>query len=180
MQIVGVSSDEPERMAQMAALLTVGFRIIAPDAWATYDEAREEVQHVVKDGFCRVAVDDDGVVLGWVGCLYSYGFVWELHPLVVDPARQGEGIGRVLVLDLEVQVRQRGGLTIMLGSDDEADLTTLSGIDMYTDIPGAIAQAKGTSPHPLEFYRKLGYTLIGVVPDANGRGKPDILLAKRI
>jgi aminoglycoside 6'-N-acetyltransferase I len=68
----------------------------------------------------------------------------------------------------------------MLGSDDEADLTTLSGIDLYANIPGAIAQAKGTSPHPLEFYRKLGYTLIGVVPDANGRGKPDILLAKRI
>lgn len=180
MQIVEVSSDDTELTAQMAALLRTGFRVIAPSAWASEDEALEEVQEDLDVGFCRAAVDGEGTVLGWVGCRHSYGFVWELHPLVVDPARQGEGIGRALVFDLEEQVRQRGGLTIMLGSDDEADLTTLSGIDLYADIPGAIAQAKGRSPHPLEFYRKLGYTLIGVVPDANGRGKPDILLAKRV
>jgi hypothetical protein len=34
--------------------------------------------------------------------------------------------------------------------------------------------------HPLAFYRALGYTLVGVVPDANGPGKPDLLLAKRV
>lgn len=180
MNITDVQPGEDERIAQMAALLTVGFRVIAPSAWTTQDEALEEVQEDLEQGFCRAAINDAGVVLGWVGCRHSYGFVWELHPLVVDPTRQGEGIGRALVLDLEEQVRQRGGLTIMLGSDDEADLTTLSGIDLYDDIPGALAQAKGASPHPLEFYRRLGYTLIGVVPDANGRGKPDILLAKRI
>ncbi len=32
----------------------------------------------------------------------------------------------------------------------------------------------------LEFYQKVGYTVVGVVPDANGLGKPDILMAKRI
>src|SRR5215207_3046099 len=122
MQIVDVSSDENERIAQMAALLTPGFQIVAPSAWATEDEALEEMQEDLEVGFCRVAVDDAGIVLGWVGCRHYHAFVWELHPLVVDTARQGEGIGRALVLDLEEQVRQRGGLTIMLGSDDEADL----------------------------------------------------------
>jgi hypothetical protein len=26
----------------------------------------------------------------------------------------------------------------------------------------------------------MGYTIVGVIPDANGLGKPDILMAKRI
>lgn len=180
MHIVSVEAGESERIEQMARLLTIGFRAIAPSAWTTLEEGLEEVHDVIRDGICRAAVDDAGAVLGWVGGLYSYGYVWELHPLVVDPARQGEGIGRALVNDLEAQVRERGGLTVMLGSDDETDLTTLSGVDLYADVPGYIAQAKGNAPHPLEFYRKLGYTIVGVVPDANGYGKPDITLAKRL
>lgn len=180
MEIVDVSAGETERIAQMAALLTAGFRVIVPTAWATADEALEEVQEDLEVGFCRAAVDSAGNVLGWVGCRHSYAYVWELHPLVVDAAQQGRGIGQALVRDVETQARQRGCVTLMLGTDDEAGLTTLSGSALYDDIPGALAAAKGTAPHPLEFYRKLGYTLIGVVPDANGEGKPDILMAKRL
>jgi aminoglycoside 6'-N-acetyltransferase I len=29
-------------------------------------------------------------------------------------------------------------------------------------------------------YGKVGYYVVGVVPDANGFGKPDILMAKRL
>jgi len=31
-----------------------------------------------------------------------------------------------------------------------------------------------------EFYQKLGFTIVGIIPDANGWGKPDILVAKRV
>jgi hypothetical protein len=34
--------------------------------------------------------------------------------------------------------------------------------------------------HPFEFYQKCGFVIVGVVPDANGYSKPDILMAKRV
>ena len=34
--------------------------------------------------------------------------------------------------------------------------------------------------HPANFYLKLGYVIVGIIPDANGMGKPDILMAKRV
>jgi aminoglycoside 6'-N-acetyltransferase I len=34
--------------------------------------------------------------------------------------------------------------------------------------------------HSYTFYQKCGFAIVGVVPDANGPGKPDILMAKRV
>ncbi|MDR3085239.1 MAG: hypothetical protein LBU47_02880 [Christensenellaceae bacterium] len=31
---------------------------------------------------------------------------------------------------------------------------------------------------PVEFYQKQGYQIVGVIPDANGPGKPDLYMAK--
>lgn len=65
-------------------------------------------------------MSDVGSVLGWIGAIREYeGHAWQLHPLVVHPEHQGFGIGRLLVQDLEVQIRQLGGTTIYLGTDDE-------------------------------------------------------------
>ena len=80
-------------------------------------------------------MDTDGAVLGWIGGIPSYGGnVWELHPLVVRPGFQRLGIGRALVADLEAHVRERGGPTLWLGTDDEAGMTTLSGVDLYPSV----------------------------------------------
>ncbi len=99
---------------------------------------------------------------------------------MVKSAHHGRGIGRSLVADLEVRVAERGGLTLWLGSDDVNGMTTLAGVDLYPDLLGHLGDIRNLQGHPYEFYTKLGFSLSGVMPDANGPGKPDIFLAKRI
>ncbi len=176
------SSDDTQAIEQAAALLVEGFREHWPDAWPDLDSALKEVREMLaEDRICRIAVDNGGNVVGWIGGIPEYdGHVWELHPLVVKPDEQQQGIGRALAADFEEQVRQRGGLTIRLGTDDEDNMTTLSNVDLYKNTWERIADIRNLKGHPYEFYQKLGFTIVGVVPDANGPGKPDILMAKRV
>jgi len=166
---------------QMAELLVVGFQEHW-EAWHSVDEGLAEVRQILEKGFARTALADDGEsVLGWIGGLPDYdGHVWELHPLVVHPAHQRQGLGRALVADFEQQVKQRGGLTVQLGTDDEDYMTTLGGADLYDNLWEKIAHIQNLKGHPYEFYQKCGYIITGVVPDANGRGKPDIIMSKRV
>jgi aminoglycoside 6'-N-acetyltransferase I len=73
-----------------------------------------------------------------------------------------------------------GALTLQLGSDDEDEMTSLAGVDLYPDPLRHLAKLTNRKDHPFGFYLKCGYAVVGVVPDANGLGKPDILLAKRV
>jgi aminoglycoside 6'-N-acetyltransferase I len=133
------------------------------------------------DRICRAAVDEEGNLLGIIGGIPGYdGNVWELHPLAVQPSLQGQGIGRALVEDLEAQVRLKGGLTITLGTDDEDGMTSLSNTDLYENLWEKIRDIRNLKGHPFEFYQKMGYVISGIVPDANGPGKPDILMAKKV
>jgi len=122
-----------------------------------------------------------GQVLGFVGATSQYrGRVYELHPMCVIPSLQGRGLGSALVTDLVERVRDRGGRTIYLGTDDENDLTSASSANLFDEPWRHIRDLKAKSRHPLEFYRKLGFVVVGLVPDANGPGKPDIMMARGI
>jgi aminoglycoside 6'-N-acetyltransferase I len=179
--IISLTSANTSLIHQCADLLVEGFQHMT-DTWDTFDEALEEVHGMLDpERICRAMVDDGGLVLGWIGGIPEYdGNVWELHPLVVRQSAQRRGVGRALVADLEVQVKARGGLTIQLGADDQINSTSLGGVDLYPNPLEHLARIRNLKDHPYEFYQKCGYVLIGVMPDANGRGKPDIYMGKKI
>ena len=184
MKIIDLLPENRDVVRQAATLLVEVFRERHPNAWPDMESALEEVHESFADNrISRIAVDDAGLVLGWIGGIgaeHYKGSSWELHPLVVRPDYQRRGIGRALVADLEDLIRERGGLTIWLGSDDEDNQTSLGGVDLYPDALDSLANIRNLDNHPYEFYQKLGFAIVGVIPDANGFGKPDILMAKRV
>jgi aminoglycoside 6'-N-acetyltransferase I len=181
-RIVDLTLDAPDLAEQAAVLLRDVFRNRTQD-WQDLDSTRQEVSaSLAPDKISRVALDASGKLIGWIGGIPMYrGLVWELHPLVVAESQRRQGVGRALVQDLERLIAGRGALTLWLGSDDENDETSVSGVDLYADVPGAIRDLKKLrGEHPYEFYLRLGFCVTGVMPDANGRGKPDIFFAKRV
>jgi aminoglycoside 6'-N-acetyltransferase I len=182
MQIINLTEADSGRIEQVAALLIDGFSDTGSQSWRSRDEALLSVRESLQEGgMSRVAVQDSGRAAGWIAGRSMYqGRVWELHPLIVRRDCRGQGVGRALVNDFEEQVRLRGGSTIYLGTDDENDRTSLGGVDLYLDPLGAAARIQNLGRHPFEFYRKVGFVIVGVLPDANGFGKPDIFMAKRV
>ncbi|HYP25091.1 MAG TPA: GNAT family N-acetyltransferase [Blastocatellia bacterium] len=182
MIIKDLLADDEDSIRQAAKMLVEGFRENWPEAWPDLDSALEEVrQSFAPDRISRAAAEESGEVVGWVGGISMYeGKVWELHPLVVSRKARGRSVGRALVEDLEARVRERGGLTLWLGTDDENGMTSLYGKDLYPNVLEHLAGIRNVRNHPFEFYLKMGFVIVGVMPDANGPGKPDIYMAKRV
>jgi aminoglycoside 6'-N-acetyltransferase I len=152
-----------------------------PRGWPNLASAAQELDRILETGFALVSLKG-GIVLGWIGGLPEYnGRVWELHPLVVRREYRRQGIGRALVAAFEVQAGARGALTVTLGTDDDSAMTSLSGVDLYRDLPRKLAGLRDLGRgHPFLFYQKLGFVVTGVMPDANGPGRPDIFMSKRV
>ena len=179
MHIADLSNQTDAVREQAAELLVHEFD--EPRGWSNLDLARTEVAFILREGFAHAMLDGD-VLLGCVGGLPEYdGRVWELHPMVVRREHRRRGIGRQLVLAFEIEARRRGGLTATLGTDDDSGMTSLGCTNLYDDVPHHIAALRDLGRgHPFVFYRKLGYVVTGVVPDANGRGRPDIYMSKSL
>jgi aminoglycoside 6'-N-acetyltransferase I len=80
-------------------------------------------------------------------------------------------------------VLARGGSILYLGVDDESEdgpRTSLGGLDLFPNVYEHILRIQNLRNHPYEFYQRMGFVITGVIPDANGFGKPDILMAKRL
>lgn len=162
---------------QAAGLLRAAFPVWMPDDEAALAEVRE----ALTPGNVCLAAFADGEVVGWIGGRPEYSHAWELHPLVVRAGARHQGIGRRLVAALEDRARAAGALTLYLGTDDDGPTpgTSAGGINLF---PDPLAHAARLEPfdHASGFYRRLGFAVIGLIPDANGPGKPDILMAKRL
>jgi aminoglycoside 6'-N-acetyltransferase I len=182
MKIITLKQEHDRLISQAAQLLVDAFREHWAEAWPTLEEGVREIHEMLEaERICRAALDAEGDLLGIIGGIPQYnGHVWELHPLAVQPSAQGGGIGKALVEDFEDQARQRGGLTITLGSDDEDGMTSLSGVDLYENLWDKVRDVRNYKRHPFEFYQRMGYVITGVIPDANGTGKPDIIMSKRV
>lgn len=179
MQILNMTQLNETQIQQAAQILTDSI----PAGWPTLKDAMQEIAELLVPDNTLLAAVEGNEVLGWGGILAPHysGNVFELHPLAVRTDQRNKGIGRAIVTALEDAARARGGLTIQLGADDELDggETSLANVDLYDDLPSRIASFDpGT--HQSGFYLKLGYSIIGVMPDANGRGKPDIYFGKRL
>jgi len=181
MHILKFDGKDEALKHQMAQLLVDAFREHWDDAWETFEDGLKEIEEMCEAERIFLIAVDDGKLLGMIGGIPQYdGNVWELHPLAVQPSLQGKGVGRALVMEFEEQVKQRGGLTITLGSDDQDEMTSLAKVDLYVDMWDKIKNIQNFKGHPYEFYQKMGYVITGVVPDANGLGRPDIMMSKRV
>lgn len=153
-----------------------------PSGFREPGEAEAEVEALCHDpqwvGFAAL---NGQSLRGWIGALRTYSHGWELHPLVVDPGHQRCGIGSALLAHLEACARAEGAITLYLGSDDDYGGTNLFGRDLFPDILGHAASIEpAEAGHAFAFYRRHGFEVAGLLPDVNGPGRPDILLAKRL
>lgn len=178
--VFSLGAEDERGIDEVASLLVRSFRAVSPNWVPTLERGREVVLEALAPGYINRAFVLAGRIVGWVGARHDYGAVWELHPLVVDESVRGRGIGRALVDEIVDLVAEHGALTLLLGTSDEADLTNLAGRDLFRDPLAILQSIEAAQVHPLGFWLKVGFAVVGVVPDAEGIGKPTILLAKPI
>jgi aminoglycoside 6'-N-acetyltransferase I len=176
-EIKALNSKDITFIQEIAAMLTEAF----PHSWQSIAEGIEEVQGCLEVEKIALVAIDNGHAVGFVGAMPQYETTgWEMHPLVVSKSQRSKGVGSSLVKALEKEVLLQGGIMIYLGSDDEFGATSLSNCDLFENTFEKINDIKNFKNHPFEFYQKQGYKIVGVFPDANGIGKPDIWMAKRL
>lgn len=181
MTLISDLGDHPVGVRErLAALLHDSFCEFAPAWLPTVADAREVVDDSLGVGKLSRVMVEAGEPVAWVVGTFQYSRVWELHPLCVAAPHRGRGLGSHLVKDLMRLVHERGALTLTVSTSDEMNRTSLFGADLYADPAGCIARLKLHHEHPVAFYLRLGFRVVGVIPDAEGPGMPSILLARSV
>ncbi len=176
MKFIHLTSFDHEYKLQASKILQENF-----DCYKNAEIAQIEIEEMLQEKKICIGAVEDECIVGVIGGIPTYnGNVYELHPLAVKKSHQRKGIGSKLIALFEEEVAERGAITIYLGSDDEKNQTSLSNKDLYPNLYNEIKHIQNIKNHPYSFYQKNGYKIVGVIPDANGFGKPDIYMAKRV
>lgn len=180
--LIPIDSANLALIDTLAHLTYWAFQVHAPSWLPSEADAKRQVLRATEtDRINRVLLSPQATPRGWIGVIpINDGRIWEIHPLVVAPDQQGHGYGRMLVQEIERLAAQRGVLGLLAGTSDETGATPLYGIDLYQNPFAGLNKLSGRENHPVTFWQRLGFTIVGVLPDAEGRGKPAITLAKRI
>lgn len=182
-QICHVTPADKDLIDALAVLSVRASTTHAPNWLRTTDDAYATIHEALEpEKTCR-ALLDEGNPLGWVAAGPAWGRIWELHPLLIDPDHQKRGYGRLLANDIEQFAVAAGALTMELSTSDTTDATNISGIDLYADPFVALSRIDVVDQdvgHSYQFWIKVGYTIVGVLPDAEGPGMPSITLSKRL
>ena len=144
-------------------------------------QALADVVQFAPEDLSLVARDSEGTPIGWLHAEHFRGQAsGEIKLVAVHPARRRQEVARTLVMAAEERMCATGCVTMLATVGDTRGRTSLYGIDVTEDAPGLLAAFHCHADHPAGFFLRIGYRLVGLLPDAYGPGKHDLTLARRI
>lgn len=172
-----LSSAELEALAQLTLPAAQGH---VADWLANIEAARAEIADAIGDDKIALVLRDGDRPVAWIAAGHDWGAIWEIHPVIVAVDAQGRGHGQRLVREVERLAADAGARTMALSTSDTVGATSLAGADLYADVAGHLARFTVHRPHAAAFWLRMGYTLVGVTPDAEGPGQPSLSFACRL
>ena len=136
---------------------TLGF---GPDELEVLQRTFDDLHSTnAKIGYQALAYEENNLLLGVVYYMpmEMTDRAWELVMIVVDPARQGEGIGRRMILAMEEAIRASEGRILVIETSTSPD-----------------------QERARRFYRKLGYSEVAEIPDAFADGEGKVIFTKHL
>ena len=149
-------AEEPDRQRVRALVEATGFFSPA-EADVAVELVDERLAKGAASGYEFVFAEEDGVPVGY-GC---YGPIpatessFDLYWIVVDPVRQGRGIGRALMEEMERLIRTAGGRRIYVDTSSRPQYESTRG-----------------------FYIRNGYTQAALLEDFYAPGDGKVIYVK--
>jgi len=179
-RIVDLTGNDTDLIEQIARFLPHCFRQFSPGWIPNIEVGSEKVLESLSGGRrSRVLVDQNRTALGWIGAIPDDN-MWEIHPIAVAPQSQRKGYGAMFVNDIAALARDAGAVAVWAGTSDETQSTNLSKFDLYREPNKAMEKIEVAQGHPVNFWLKMGFSLVGFMPDEEGLGMPGITFAKRV